>query len=68
MKGKRKAKTTKWFLKQQFKSEAKYLLANRSLKAQQRFLDATSTLDIELEPVGALAGVSLISHRVEPRT
>jgi len=67
MKGKRKAKTTKWGLEQQLRTEAQCLLAGRSLRTQQRFLVAASTFDIEHEPVGTLAGLSLMPHRARSR-
>jgi hypothetical protein len=57
MKGKRKANTIKWLLKKQFEAEAQYLMANRSQKASNRFLDAALILGIELEPAGRLAGL-----------
>lgn len=57
MKGKRKANTTKWVLKQKFEKEARTLLANRSAKAG-RFLDTISMTAIVNEPAGLLAGSS----------
>ncbi|MDI1329512.1 MULTISPECIES: hypothetical protein [unclassified Pseudomonas] len=56
MKGKRKVKTTKWFLRDQYKTEAKLLLINRSQKAH-RFLDIALQSGVDLEPIGRLAGI-----------
>jgi myo-inositol-1(or 4)-monophosphatase len=64
MKGKRKAKTTKWLLKGQFEAEARHILANRSRNASHRFLNVAFTFGVEHEPVGLLAGSPLVPHRV----
>lgn len=55
MKGKRKVKTTKWQLAEQFKAEAQRRLRARSPRAH-RFLDLALAAGRELEPVGSLAG------------
>jgi hypothetical protein len=47
MKGRRKVKTSKWFLKAQIEAEAQRMMANRSNKAAHRFLDAALQLGIE---------------------
>lgn len=54
MKGKRKAKNTKWALKQNIQNDARSMLAKRSPKAV-RFLDAISMTVIENKPAGLLA-------------
>lgn len=56
MKGRRKIRTSKWFLKAQFEAEAQRMIANRSTKAAHRFLDAASQFEMEHEPTGRLAG------------
>lgn len=56
MKGKRKAKTTKWLMKRQFEIEARLVPGKRSHDASNRFLDASATFGVEHEPVGLLAG------------
>ncbi|WP_178076511.1 hypothetical protein [Pseudomonas sp. 43NM1] len=56
MKGRRKVKTSKWFLKAQFEAEAQRMMANRSNEAAHRFIDAASQFGIEQEPAGRLAG------------
>jgi hypothetical protein len=56
MKGKRKAKTTKWLMKGQFEIEARLMLRERSRNASNHFLDASATFGVEHEPVGLLAG------------
>lgn len=63
MKGKRKVRTTKWYLEEQLKIHAQKLLANRSQKFRQRFLIAAAALDIDQEPIGMLAGCSHRAHR-----
>jgi hypothetical protein len=55
MKGRRKVKTSKWFLKAQFEAEAQHMMANRSNKEAHRFLDAVSQSGVEHEPTGRLA-------------
>jgi hypothetical protein len=55
MKGKRKVKTAKWFLKGHYIYEAELLMNNRSQKAH-RFLDAALQVGAALEPIGKLAG------------
>lgn len=56
MKGRRKVKTAKWFLKTQFEAEAQRMMADRSSEAAHRFLDAALQFGIEHEPIGRLAG------------
>lgn len=56
MKGRRKVRTSKWFLKAQFEAEAQRMMANRSNKAAHRFLDAASQFGMEHEPTGRLTG------------
>lgn len=56
MKGKRKAKTTKWLMKGQFEIEARLILRKRSRGASNHFLDAAAMFGVEHEPVGLLAG------------
>jgi hypothetical protein len=56
MKGRRKVKTSKWFLKAQFEAEAQRMMANRSNEAAHRFLNAALQFGIEHEPIGRLAG------------
>lgn len=56
MKGKRKAKTTKWLMKGKFEIEARLMLQKRSHNASHHFLYASATFGIEHEPVGLLAG------------
>ncbi|WLH29938.1 hypothetical protein [Pseudomonas canadensis] len=56
MKGKRKAKTTKWLMKGQFEIEARLVLQKRSHNASNRFLDTSAMFGVEHEPVGVLAG------------
>jgi hypothetical protein len=58
MKGRRKVKTCKWFLKAQFVLEAQHMNARRSKKVAHRFLDAASQFGAEHEPIGRLAGGS----------
>lgn len=55
MKGKRKAKTTKWSLGEQYRVEAYGLLSKRSSKAS-RFLDVSLSVGADAEPCGMLAG------------
>lgn len=55
MKGKRKIKTTKWHIAEQFKSEAQRVLKGRSARAS-RFLDVALSPGGVLEPIGSLAG------------
>ena len=55
MKGKRKIKTTKWLMAEQFKSEAQGILKGRSARAS-RYLDVALSAEGVLEPIGALAG------------
>jgi hypothetical protein len=62
MKGRRKIRTTKWNLQAQLRIEAQLLLAGRSQKAKNRFLDATAAFDNDHEPIGVLAGCSLSAH------
>lgn len=56
MKGKRKAKTTKWLMKGQSEIEARLMLRGRSRNASNHFLDAAATFGVDHEPVGSLAG------------
>jgi myo-inositol-1(or 4)-monophosphatase len=56
MKGKRKAKTSKWAMKFQFETEARRSMFARSEKASNRFLDAALHLGSVHEPLGRLAG------------
>lgn len=56
MKGKRKAKTTKWLMKGEFEREASLMLRKRSRDASNHFLDAAAMLGVEHEPVGLLTG------------
>lgn len=56
MKGRRKVKTSKWFLKAQFEAEAKRMMANRPYETAYRFLDPALQFWIEHEPIGRLAG------------
>ena len=58
MKGKRKAKNTKFALEQKFHKEARSVLAKRAATQGSRFLDATSTFVVANEPAGLLAGSS----------
>lgn len=44
MKGRRKVRTSRWFLKAQFEAEAQRMMAHRSKKAAHRFLDAASQI------------------------
>lgn len=55
MKGKRKVKTTKWRIAEQFKAEAQWFLGRRSARAN-RFLDVALSAGKEFEPTGWLAG------------
>ncbi|MCY1429806.1 hypothetical protein PS726_01872 [Pseudomonas fluorescens] len=55
MKGKRKVKTKKWQVAEQFKAAAQAALRARSARAN-RFLDAALLAGRDLEPVGLLAG------------
>lgn len=55
MKGKRKAKTTKWLIAEQYRIEASVLLSNRSAKAS-RFLDVALSIGQDHETCGLLAG------------
>jgi len=55
MKGKRKAKTSKWLMKAQIELEAQRLLAGRT-DAASRFLNAALQAGQEHEPTGRLAG------------
>ncbi|RZI25112.1 hypothetical protein [Pseudomonas orientalis] len=54
MKGRRKAKTDKWRMRDQFIREARTILASKT-DAGQRFLRIAAQTEIE-EPVGLLAG------------
>lgn len=56
MKGRRKVKTSKWFLKAQLEAEAQRMMAKRSNEAAHRFLNAASQFGIEHEPTGRLVG------------
>ena len=56
MKGKRKAKTIKWLMKDQFEREARLMLRKRSRDASNHFLDAAAIFGVEHEPVGLLTG------------
>ncbi|MGT7193934.1 inositol monophosphatase family protein [Escherichia coli] len=62
MKGKRKAKTSKWAMKFQFETEAQRSMSARSEKASNRFLDAALHLGSTHEPIGRLAGASFEPH------
>ncbi len=55
MKGRRKAKTSKWSMKAQFELEAQCLLASRT-EATSRFLNTALQAGPEHEPTGRLAG------------
>ncbi|MCF4987426.1 hypothetical protein [Pseudomonas syringae] len=63
MKGRRKVKTSKWFLKAQFEAEAQRLIKNKPYQTACRFLDAALQFGIEHEPAGRLAGVSISCYR-----
>ena len=54
MKGRRKAKTDKWHMRDQFICEARAILASNP-DAGQRFLRIAGQTELE-EPVGLLAG------------
>lgn len=56
MKGRRKAKTTKWAMKLQFETEAQRLMTSRSEKASNRFLDVALQLGSSSESIGRIAG------------
>ena len=56
MKGRRKVKTYKWLMKQQFIEEARSVLARRA-SAQPLFLASQPTVD---EPIGVLAGTQAV--------
>lgn len=56
MKGRRKVRTVKWFLKAQFEAEAQRMMVNRSNKAAHRFLDAASHFGMNHEPTGPFTG------------
>lgn len=56
MKGRRKAKTTKWAMKFQFETKAQRLMTSRSEKASNRFLDVALQLGSSSEPIGRIAG------------
>lgn len=66
MKGRRKAKTKKWSVTVQFEVEARLLMATRSAKASNRFLDAIVRVDSLDEPTGRLAGVSIKPQLIHP--
>ena len=66
MKGKRKAKTSKWAMRFQFKTEAQRSISARSEKASNRFLDAALHLGSAHEPLGRLAGASFEHHTKSP--
>jgi hypothetical protein len=55
MKGKRKAKTTKWLLAEQCRVEACVLLS-RMFSKTSRFLDVALSVGPDAEPCGLLAG------------
>lgn len=55
MKGKRKAKPSKWPMKARFELEAQCLLASRT-DASHRFLNTALQSGPECEPIGRLAG------------
>jgi hypothetical protein len=55
MKGKRKIKTMKWQMAEQFKAEARGVLTKRSSRAS-RFLNAALSAEGIVEPIGTLAG------------
>lgn len=63
MKGRRKVKTSKWFLNAQFEAEAQRLMKNKPYETASRFLDAALQFGIEHEPIGRLAGVSICYYR-----
>lgn len=63
MKGRRKSKATKWAMKLQFQREAYRLMATRSAKVSNRFLNAVLQLDSSSEPTSRLAGASSKHHR-----
>lgn len=58
MKGRRKAKTAKWQMKESFEVEARLILEGRSHWSSSRFLDRLPLLESEREPAGLLAGSS----------
>ncbi|MEB2514109.1 hypothetical protein SOP85_01450 [Pseudomonas sp. YuFO20] len=62
MKGKRKAKTSKWAMKLQFEKDAQQSMSARSEKASNRFLDAALYLGSTHEPLGRLAGARNNPH------
>lgn len=61
MKGRRKVKTLKWFIKSQLQAEAN-LVATKKSANQAQFLSAASRVGRESEPVGVMAG-SLKAYR-----
>ncbi|GEM_PF-5932383 len=52
MKGRRKAKTAKWFLIEQYKEKARHVEASDN---QRRFLQAAQALGHDLEPTGPMS-------------
>jgi myo-inositol-1(or 4)-monophosphatase len=66
MKGKRKAKASKWDMKFQFETEAQRSMFSRSEKASNRFLDAALQLGSAHEPLGRLAGAPSNPHSKSP--
>lgn len=56
MKGRRKVVSYKWSLQTRFEVEAKRKLAERSKKAEHRFLDAALVFGADFEPIGLLSG------------
>jgi myo-inositol-1(or 4)-monophosphatase len=58
MKGRRKVISHKWSLVYQFEAEASRIMAKRSKKGANRFLDAALLFGKEFEPAGRLAGES----------
>lgn len=56
MKGRRKAKTTKWAMKFQFEAEAQRLMTARAENASNRFLNVALQVGSSHEPIGRLAG------------
>lgn len=56
MKGRRKVKTCKWFLKAKLVVKAQHMITCRSKKAASRFLDAPSQFIAQHEIMGRVAG------------
>lgn len=52
MKGRRKARTTKWFLIEQYRKQARHLEASAN---QRRFLQTAQALGHDTEPTGPMS-------------